>query len=121
VASADAPGRRASDPCEAMFFGLAHRHGHRGAPSWAREPDGYLTDGRRLFYVVSRLAAAGEKLFAVEDCVTLDIHVYGRAEFDAMELRAVRPTDAIGTRTGDVSHSDQTGERAPTFVRTGRD
>jgi hypothetical protein len=51
----------------------------------------YLTDGRRLFRVVSRFDPRAERAFAVlENCFTLDIDTYTPAQLASMPLRAVR-------------------------------
>jgi hypothetical protein len=53
--------------------------------------DNYLTDGRRLFRVVSQLGAGTEHVFAsLENCLTLEIQAYAPGELDAMRLRPVR-------------------------------
>ncbi|MGZ4325785.1 MAG: hypothetical protein ACXVHX_23795 [Solirubrobacteraceae bacterium] len=85
-------------------------------PSQALVPGGYVTDGRRLFRVVSRLAA-GESVLVVEDCLTLDVQVFAWTELDAMGLRAVRPTGPVGAKTGDISKTYQTGDRAFAVVQ----
>ncbi|MGA2321109.1 MAG: hypothetical protein ABSG95_10285 [Solirubrobacteraceae bacterium] len=52
---------------------------------------GYVTDGRRLFRVVSQPAAGGEYLSAaLEDCYTLAVQAYAPRELREMRLRAVR-------------------------------
>jgi hypothetical protein len=51
----------------------------------------YLTDGRRLFRVVSQFAAAGEDAFAsLEDCRTLHVQAYAPGELQAMKLKPIR-------------------------------
>ncbi len=51
----------------------------------------YVTDGRRLFRVVSQFVFAGDHLVAsLEDCLTLDVRAYSPDELHAMGLRAVR-------------------------------
>lgn len=51
----------------------------------------YVTDGRRLFRVVSQFAFAGDHVVAsLEDCLTLDVRAYSPDELHAMGLRAVR-------------------------------
>jgi hypothetical protein len=53
--------------------------------------DQYLTDGRRLFRVVSRFDPRSAEGFAVlENCFTLDVDTYTPDELFAMELRTVR-------------------------------
>lgn len=54
-------------------------------------PDSYLTDGRRLFRVVSQFAADAERVFAwLKDCLTLEVQAYAPGELDAMGLRSIR-------------------------------
>jgi hypothetical protein len=54
----------------------------------------YLTDGRRLFRVVSQFDAGGKHAFAsLEDCLTLEIEPYSPGELDEMNLRPVRTTE----------------------------
>ncbi|HTP21245.1 MAG TPA: hypothetical protein VMJ65_16700 [Solirubrobacteraceae bacterium] len=53
-------------------------------------PDLYLTDGRRLFRVVSRFVNDGSILVVIEDCVTLDARAYAAAELVPMDVRPVR-------------------------------
>jgi hypothetical protein len=51
----------------------------------------YLTDGRRLFRVVSQFAPAGEDAFAsLEDCRTLRVQAYAPGELQAMKLKTIR-------------------------------
>ena len=50
----------------------------------------YLTDGRRLFRVVSRTAATtGDVLIALEDCRTLRVRSFVPRELEVMGLRSV--------------------------------
>lgn len=53
-------------------------------------PDRYLTDGRRLFRVVSRFVNDGSVLVVIEDSLTLDALAYAAVELVAMALRPVR-------------------------------
>jgi hypothetical protein len=53
-------------------------------------PDHYLTDGRRLFRVVSRFVNDGSVLVVIEDSLTLDALAYAAVELVAMGLRPVR-------------------------------
>ncbi|HUA04835.1 MAG TPA: hypothetical protein VMB27_13100 [Solirubrobacteraceae bacterium] len=55
-------------------------------------PDRYLTDGRRLFRVVSRFVNDGSVLVVIEDSLTLDARAYAAVELLAMGLRPVRVT-----------------------------
>ena len=53
-------------------------------------PDRYLTDGRRLFRVVSRFVNDDSVLVVIEDSLTLDAAAYAVVELVAMGLRPVR-------------------------------
>ena len=53
-------------------------------------PDRYLTDGRRLFRVVTRFVNDGSILVVIEDCATLDARAYAAAELLPMDVRPVR-------------------------------
>jgi hypothetical protein len=56
--------------------------------------DGYLTDGRRLFRVVSPLIpGAGRIEASLEDCLTLEVTAYAPEELHTMGLRTVRAAD----------------------------
>lgn len=69
------------------------RHDSRSTPATALRPGCYLTDGRRLFRVVSEFGADGKHGFAsLEDCLTLAVEPYSPGELDAMKLRPVRAT-----------------------------
>jgi hypothetical protein len=70
------------------------RHDSRSAPAAALRCGSYLTDGRRLFRVVSQFDAGGKHAFAsLEDCLTLEIEPYSPGELDEMNLRPVRTTE----------------------------
>jgi hypothetical protein len=57
----------------------------------AVEDGPYLTDGRRLFRVVSALDPNAEQpVAALEDCLTLQVRPYTPDELFAMRLRRVR-------------------------------
>jgi hypothetical protein len=57
-------------------------------------PRDYLTDGRRLFRVVSRFEPRAAHVSAVlEDCLTLVVEEFTPDELDAMTLRRV-PVEA---------------------------
>jgi hypothetical protein len=56
-------------------------------------PGMYLTDGRRLFRVVSRFSGdVGEMFATLEDCATLDVEAYSPGELYAMALEPVAKT-----------------------------
>jgi hypothetical protein len=62
----------------------------RAAPSTALAPDSYLTDGRRLFRVVSQFTPDAENVFAsLEDCLTLEVKAYAPGELYQMSLRPI--------------------------------
>jgi hypothetical protein len=71
------------------------RHlGPRATPSTALVPDSYLTDGRRLFRVVSQFADDAKHMFAsLEDCRTLEVQAYAPGELYEMRLRPIRLTE----------------------------
>ncbi len=63
----------------------------RPAPSEPLHAGGYVTDGRRLFRVVSQFATVGDHVFAsLEDCSTLEVQAYAPGELCAMGLRPIR-------------------------------
>ena len=52
----------------------------------------YLSDGVRLFRVVSPPTTVRERTFVrLEDCRTLEVQAYPPSELDSMGLRAVQP------------------------------
>ena len=53
-------------------------------------PDRYLTDGRRLFRVISRFVNDESVLIVIEDSLTLEALAYAAVELVAMGLRPVR-------------------------------
>jgi hypothetical protein len=64
------------------------------APSALLLPDSYLTDGRRLFRVVSQFTTGAECVLALlEDCVTLEVQEYSPGEIHRMRLRRVRTAE----------------------------
>ncbi len=70
---------------------LLHRSGRRQAPISLPRSGSYVTDGQRLFRVVSQFAFAGDHVVAsLEDCLTLDVRAYAPGELHAMGLRPVR-------------------------------
>jgi len=67
---------------------LERRHRLRSSEEFASGI--YLTDGCRLFRVVSRLAWKGKyALASLEDCLTLDVTPYSADELFAMRLQLV--------------------------------
>lgn len=57
--------------------------------------DGYLTDGQRLFRVVSDIAGdEPDGIVSLEDCRSLQARVYSCEELAAMGLSRVRPAAA---------------------------
>jgi hypothetical protein len=74
-----------------MSLAPLHPPRPRRGPCALLIPDNYLTDGRRLFRVVSQFAAGAEHVFAsLEDCLTLEVQAYAPGELDAMRLGPVR-------------------------------
>ncbi len=53
-------------------------------------PGYYLTDGRRLFRVVSQFTTTLSPYAELEDCMTLAVDRYTPSDLYAMELRSVR-------------------------------
>jgi hypothetical protein len=52
--------------------------------------DSYITDGHRLFRVVSQFAADEQRRSAsLENCLTLEVRAYSPGELAAMKLRPV--------------------------------
>jgi hypothetical protein len=63
------------------------------APRESLGSESYLTDGWRLFRVVSQFNTTQRQPFAsLEDCLTLDVQPYTPGELSAMNLRAVDVT-----------------------------
>lgn len=78
---------------------LARRGRATVDPSESLAVGSYLTDGRRLFRVVSQFAAGGQRPFtSLEDCLTLEVQAYAPGELGAMRLRPVarRERRALG-------------------------
>lgn len=66
----------------------------RPAPGEPPRFGSYVTDGRRLFRVVSQFATAGENVFAsLEDCSTLEVQAYSPGELCAMGLRPIQSAE----------------------------
>lgn len=59
----------------------------------AVEPSPYLTDGRRLFRVVTPFVEAHPDEAALENCLTLEVRFYASDELADMPLRPVRPRE----------------------------
>ena len=65
---------------------FANRRGGGEGPA----EDRYLTDGRRLFRVVSQFSGDARRRFAsLEDCLTLEVTAYSPGELETMRLRPV--------------------------------
>src|SRR5690242_5516239 len=81
---------------------------HRGAHLNQRQliPGSYLTDGQRLFRVLSRLVNGRSTLVSIEDCLTLETRAYAASELGTMPLRPVRG-----------AHVEVTASRSPTTDR----
>lgn len=70
---------------------------HSPTPAAVMTGDTYLTDGQRLFRVVSPLDPRIERPVArLEDCHTLCVDAYSAGELYAMRLRTVLPRDSAG-------------------------
>lgn len=68
---------------------MFHRAG-LGVRSGSLKPDGYLSDGRRLFRVVSPFDPRDPSPSALlEDCATLDVQAYSPSELAEMRLQHV--------------------------------
>lgn len=52
-------------------------------------PGSYVTDGQRLFRVLSRLVTGHSTLVSIEDCLTLETRAYAASELKTMPLRPV--------------------------------
>jgi hypothetical protein len=73
-----------------MIRGLLNRSELRQVPAALPRSGSYVTDGRKLFRVVSQFAFAGDHLFAsLEDCLTLEVQPYAPGELQKMGLRPV--------------------------------
>lgn len=96
-----------------MIVELLHRLGRRGVRSRALVADSYLTNGRRLFRVVSWLTAGHEPmLVTLEDCVTLEVQAYAQSELHVMGLQPVRTSDAAKAASDVFSDTSKTVEAA---------
>jgi hypothetical protein len=75
----------------AMLLSAVRR---RLAPSTPPHPfatGSYLTDGRRLFRVVSHFTPGAAQLqSSIEDCLTLEVSAHAPSELYSMRLRPVR-------------------------------
>ncbi len=60
------------------------------APPADPAPGHYLTDGRRLFRIVSQFATTLSPFAELEDCASLRVERYTPSELHAMDLRSVR-------------------------------
>jgi len=91
-----------------MSVSIVHSLGARKLTRRALVQGGYLTDGSRLFRVVSRFDADGEVvLVAVEDCATFELKALLPGELRAMGLRAVRVASVAETVSEDVPLSPE--------------
>jgi hypothetical protein len=87
-----------------MSFSFVHALGIGELNRRALAPGRYLTDGTRLFRVVSRFEGDGEVvLVGLEDCSTFEVRALLPRELRAMGLRAVRVAPVIETVSEDVS------------------
>jgi hypothetical protein len=81
----------ASRRLDGKMLALLHRSKHHPPRFALPSCGGYLTDGHKLFCVVSQFAFAGDHVFAaLEDCLTLDVRAYAPDELCEMALRPVQ-------------------------------
>ncbi len=83
-----------------MTLALRNRARRREGGFTLPRSGGYLTDGHRLFRVVSQFVFAGDRVLAsLEDCLTLDVRAYAPSELYELRLRQVRSEAAtLGER-----------------------
>jgi hypothetical protein len=82
---------------------LARRDRQQPARSLLPRCGGYVTDGHRLFRVVSQFAAVGDHAFAsLEDCLTLEVRAYAALELREMGLRPVPAPSRPGELSTDA-------------------
>jgi hypothetical protein len=92
VSSADAPAEPTGEAAEVLSFSSSRARSW--LPTSGLAPDSYLTDGVRLFRLVSPFDPAANPPFAMlEDCTTLVTSPYLPHELSAMHLRLVRAGD----------------------------
>ena len=89
------------------LFGFRRRRGRLRLRDLA--PDRYLTDGRRLFRVVTRFVNDGSIMVVIEDCATLDARAYATVELVPMDVRPVRRSRP--SPAGDPSPRSPTAEK----------
>jgi hypothetical protein len=63
---------------------------------------GYVTDGRRLFRIVSLFEPNSSAVAELEDCMTLEIERYSPDDLFGMRLRPVRSPDPVCWRTSAI-------------------
>lgn len=74
-----------------MMRALLNRPRPRQVPVSLPCSGSYVTDGHRLFRVVSQFAFVGDHVFAwLEDCFTLEVQRYAPSELHEMGLRPVQ-------------------------------
>jgi len=89
-----------------MSVSIVHALGIGELSRRALVPGGYLTDGRRLFRVVSRFEGDREVvLVGLEDCSTFEVRALLPRELRAMGLRGVRRAPVLEAVPEDVSLS----------------
>lgn len=77
-----------------MPFTSLRRLEPRPSPFAPLRSGSYVTDGRRLFRVISQFATVGENMFAsLEDCLTLEVQAYAPGELREMRLRPVQTAE----------------------------
>ncbi|MGZ4307297.1 MAG: hypothetical protein ACXVSL_20790 [Solirubrobacteraceae bacterium] len=79
--------------CDQMSLTPSHALRRTPRPSQVLVPGHYVTDGRRLFRVISKFSTrqGSDHVFAsLEDCLTLETHSFTPGELSALGLRPVR-------------------------------
>jgi hypothetical protein len=80
---------------EHMFRFSSLRAGLRRPKAEELQPGTYVTDGERLFCVLSQFASDDEvELATLEDCLTLEVKPYCPAELYDLRLRLVHAVAA---------------------------
>ena len=103
-----------------MFFTLPRPFARRGIRPRAAVPGSYITDGRRLFRVTSRIDADHDcPLVALEDCATLEVKAYVLDELGAMQLRLVGTAHAAQHASDESAEICDTPERASVLAEKG--
>ncbi len=103
-----------------MIIGLLHGICRRRARPRVPIRGSYLTDGRRLFRVVSRFAGGHRKLLvALEDCLTLQVQLFDQSELAAMGLEAVAAGDSASAMSDELPAADEAHASGPMLTASG--